>query len=680
MTVSPELLLSLSPAVLRDVLAVFGGDKTTGTTHAAVRELFTKGASKKKLAEALATVRRFSTRAGRAALVEAAVASSDEESAAEFAQMPEADAAPWTLLAIERETKASRRRALRRLFALAGHRVSRDLPARATYELGVEGEGVAGERPSVVARRLESAFGDRRVDTWIAKEEDGSSTLALFLKQPIENSLVYDDASRTKIAARHSVPIAVDLVRVLPGRSRVSITTALPELLGTYARALSLSLRPSFTLRPLQTLSPNDLARLSREARGVTAMDVVGVRHRRPDGTRIEVRGPNALDPRELGARTGYIDRVTIRLTMDAGATVDAFLQLPHRVEISDPAFEEPVRAALTALGLFNPGALPDDARSLAPYLHGDWRWRAVLGDSGFDALVKRGLLVRAEASHVSSHEHRMHGAGYIVRDVPGEPSLKYALAEDRSLGARLVGAKDRAALRLDARALAASMAHDLGAQPAPLRLEVAGVLDLGIVSLASGKLRVVYAMSEPTAGWVESVRRAVGLGTTPVVLVPRGHAGDARGMLEVELDVAEQLGARPLGKVLGRIAEGAGVPHEVEGWRLCDEEIVIDPKGQRLWVTGVAVALSEAPWRFIEYLARHGVGRAALSKDIGAYLSKSDYPDVVARKTRATFERQVRQAFEKAGADDGVVGRILVSEGRLGVRLGVSVRVLGDE
>jgi hypothetical protein len=139
-------------------------------------------------------------------------------------------------------------------------------------------------------------------------------------------------------------------------------------------------------------------------------------------------------------------------------------------------------------------------------------------------------------------------------------------------------------------------------------------VLDLGVVTLASGKLRVVYAMAEPAAGWVEAVRRASGVGVTPVVLVPKGHAGEARGMLEVEIDVPEQLGARNVARVLGRIAEA--LESDVEPFRLYDDEVVIEPATERLWVTGVLVPLSDKLWRYVEYLAR--AGKAVTTKEIG--------------------------------------------------------------
>jgi hypothetical protein len=672
MPLHPELLLSISPALLRDLVAAPTGKKPAGTHGDLARGLFERAPSK-KLGGVLSRIAPFLTPRGRLALHEAAVASSFPAPDALLA-LPHADVAPTLALDLERTTVPSRRRALRRLFALASLRVARDLPERPTYELLAEPTPAPVE-PARVLSLLRRAFGAARlVDAWDARDADGTLRLALFLTQPTETRLTRSAKSKEPLAPRAETSIAVDVVCIAHDGSRVALTLAQPHLLPLYASALSLSLRSSFTLRPLQKVSPTALARAARSTRGLTALDAVGARKRAPDGRRFEARGPECLTDPAFAALAGYIDRVTLRGTTDAAADLDAFLQLPHRVEIPHGAH----RAALTTLGIFSPGSLPDDARSLAPYDgHGDWRWRAVLGDGGFDRLTRAKLLLRTQAKHVSSREHRMHGAGYVVRDVPGEPELQYALAEDRALGARLVTAKDRVAWRLDVAALAAAMMRDLGAQPATSPLSLPGVLDLGVVVLASGKLRIVYAMAEPPAGWVEAVRRAAGVTMTPVVLVPKGHAGEARGMLEVELSVGEQLGAERVGRVLGRIAEALGLEAEVEACRRYDEEVVVDLASQRMWVVGVLVTLSDKSWRLVEYLAKNA-GKTVTTKEIGNYISRSEYPDVSARKARAALEKQMKRVLAASGADISVVERLIVSEGRLGVRFGVGVRVIG--
>ena len=670
---SPELLLSLSPTVLRSLVATFGpvaGVKGNAPPRDVVRAIF-EGRAPAKLARVLAVVVRFATDSGLRAIVEAGKARRDPRATAWTAGPPGDVAAA---LAIESATATgATKRAAARVLALAGMRLERELGERPTYELIATAPVDAGG----AARSIARAFGAEAHETWTHQDaDDGSTRVAVFVRQSATAHLVLDEGA---IVTRTETPVAIDLVRVEAGGLRASLTLSLPERLPRYASALGLSLRPSLTLRPLHDLTRETLARV-KLPRGVQRATVVARRRRRSDGARNEVRAFDALDPAHDGAAapTGYVDRATVRAEIGE-RVVDAFLQLPHRVEISDGAFDAPVREALAAIGLFEPGALPDDARSLAPYVHGDWRWRGVVGDEAFEAMVANGRLVKVIAAHVATLEHRMHGAGYVVRDVPREKGVQYALAEDRSLGARLVGKEERVAWRLDLAKLAARMRAELGAVAVakPGALEIDGVIDLGVVTLASGKLRFVYALSAPAKGCLAAARKACGIGVTLVVLAPRGWKDDASdGVMVIELDVHEQLGARPVGRALGKAAEALGVEGEVEACRLCEEEVVVDANAQRVWVLGVAVSLSAKPYRFIEYLARRA-GHVTTTSEIGAYVSSSGYPDVAARKTKQELEKQVAAALLGAGVDAGIVARLIVVEGRKGYRLGVSARVV---
>ncbi len=132
----------------------------------------------------------------------------------------------------------------------------------------------------------------------------------------------------------------------------------------------------------------------------------------------------------------------------------------------------------------------------------------------------------------------------------------------------------------------------------------------------------------------------------TPVVLGPKGHEGEAKGMLEVGLSVDEQLGARRIGRVLGRIAEALDVGDEVERWRRHDEDIVIDAATESVWVTGVRVPFRGRAYGLVLHLA----------KAAGAV---------------------VATAARRAGIDEETVARMIVVEGRKGYRLGVSARVV---
>ncbi len=668
---SPELLLSLSPPVLRSLLSTFGplpDVRSTAPTRSLARAIFEGRIPPKLLRPLESILGRFGTEPGRRSLIEAAHALRDPRASA-WLDEPAADIA--AKLAIEiATTKGSARRTVERIRDLAALRLERELNERATYEL-LAPTPVDGKR---IAARLARELGDVVVDTWTRDEPGGTLRFAVFVRAPSTSGLVLEG---DEITARTERPVTVDLIRLDPGKMRVSFTLARPELLTAYARALDLPLRPSFTLRVLHDLTREQLAALKLPP-GVTKVTVVAVRWRRPDGTRHEVRGFDALDPAHEGTapRSGYIDRATLRVQFGE-RPIDVFFQLPHRLDISDMAFEGPAREVLAALGILAPGAMPDDARSLAPYEHGDWRWRSVAGDDGFERLLAEKRVVRVLLAHVSTREHRMHGAGYVVRDVPGDKGAQYALGEDRSLGARPVTAKDRIAWRLDLAPLEEGMRGDLGATRVgePNGLKVIGILDLGVVVLASGKIRFFYAMATPSKGWEAALVRACGLGVTPVVLVPDGHAApDA--ILAIGLDLEEQLGLKRIGRVLGKAAEALGVRGEVEPWRLCDEAVVVETKTSRVWVLGVLVGLTEKPYRLLEYLAQRA-GHLTTTKEVGAYVSVSEYPDVVARRTKAELEKQLRAALEAAAVGCEIADRLVVVDGRKGYRLGVGVRVI---
>ena len=667
---SPEILLALSPSVLSLLVSTFGGPALAKATPITIARHLFASPPPPKLLRALLFVARFSTAPGRAALVEAAGAVDDARAKTWLSERPGDVAAG---LAIERATTKGRaRRRADTIANLALLRMERELPERPTYEL-VARAPVAAD--SSVAGVLARSFRERMVDLWSQVDPDGSLRIALFLRLPAIARLALD--RHGKVSARTDENIAVDLLRVSADGTRFAIRAATPELLPRYAEALGLSLRPSFTLKPLHDLVAADLARLTLP-RSVSVVTLVATRRRTPDDVRLETRARDVLATGGLldPARVGYVDRATLRIIL-GDRTADVFLQLPHRIEISDLTCELDVRAVLTALGLFDPGALPDDARSLAPYVHPDWRWRGVAGDAGFLMLVRGKLLLRVEVRHVATEALRMHGTSYVVRAVPGAKNREYALAEDRAYGARLVDPEERVAWRLDLDALASAMRADLGAtrvDPANA-LTIDGVLDLGLVILKSGKLRFVYAMSVPPRDWLETARRACGIGVTLVVIVPRGHAQGLNGVLVLELDLEEQFGVKRIGRVLGKAAEALGVAGEVEIWRTCDEDVVIEAATQRVWIYGVFVPLAEGPYRFLEYLATNpGIAR---TKELGARLSHAaSHPEVVARRAKMKLEEELTRYLTRAHVAFDV-SKLVVTEGKKGYRLGVSARVI---
>jgi hypothetical protein len=499
---------------------------------------------------------------------------------------------------------------------------------------------------------------------------------AVFVVAPRATSLVAGSGAGA-LAVHAARSIVVDLLVVAADGARVRVTTSAPELLPRYSAALGLSARPSFTLRPFHELPPPGLA-YDKLPSGVRAAVVVGRRRRRPNGARTETRSFD-VSKEEGPMGEGYVDRVTLRVDLaDADRPVDAFLELPWRFDISDRAYEAPIRALLHGAGVFAPGMLADDAWTLAPFVHGEWRWVSVLGKEHVDRMRQAGLLVKEKAPHATTEELRMLGSTYVVRDVPGEPGLAYALSEDPSVPARLVREEQRVAYRLVIEKLAEALRSALGSSGGGANVGD-GVLDLGWVAVGAGKMRFFYLVSQPGKGWAAAIARACGLGATPIVLVPRGRREAVKEMAVVELDVTEQLGADSAWQVVARAARALGAEGELEAWRIAEEELVVDKASQRVWFRGVLVTkLSEKSYRFVVFLVENQ-GKVVATKELGALVSMSGYPDVAARRTKREVERQIGESLVAAGrlGEAESVKRIVVVEGKKGYRLGVGARVV---
>ena len=377
------------------------------------------------------------------------------------------------------------------------------------------------------------------------------------------------------------------------------------------------------------------------------------------------------------GLDGGYITRVTLRFDLRGEELpIDAFLQLPHRVDVSDRRFDALIRRALAALGFMDPGTLPDDAWTIAPYAHAEWRWIEVVGEAELRAMVAAKLVAKKRGARVSGAEFRRLGSSYVTFEVPGEPGVRYALSEDRSVPARDVLEGELVVLELDVSALEANMRRELGATKA--ERPVAGVMDIGLVTLGRARLRFFYAMRSGDAGLAARITAACTNGAAAVVLVPAGRSvGD--GLRLVELSVAEQLGAKGIARVLGTVAEALEI-EDVEPWRLTDAEVVIERATQRVWICGVLMtALAERSYRMIESLALRA-GAVVPSKDVAEHIvGKRGKLDGVVKHVRPDLLRRVEKSFVDARKDvpAALIDQLAVMEGKRGYRLGLRARVV---
>jgi hypothetical protein len=612
-----------------------------------------------------------------------------------WGRMPAADLA-LRLVVARRDCDA-----LEAVFERAQHRLARSLPAHVPYELAARTSVAPGAaRADLVARAIEDAA--RREGGWAEAweaDDDGEVAIAVVRAAPCEAyvEVPAEDPSSSPAPPWPSRAVrsalAVDVVRLRPADARLSITTAHPRVVAPYAAAvgeatlgdpLAFVDRAALTLKKLQLAGAAGLAK-TRMPRPITRMEVVALQVDDLRGLRTESRGPRALAAAlALLKKGGYLVRATFRFTIaGAPAPVDAYVELPRRLWVSDPRFEAEVRAALSALGVLSPGAHGDDMTTLAPWVHPEWRWCEILGRKAFDALVRAGVLVRASAKETGgrvAHEATRALAG-SVRAFPlsgaKDRGKHYAVAADPSEPARTVATKDLVMWRVSQPArrarLRAAMRLDAAA---PIALPV-GVGDVGRLRVGAGAVRFVELVRRVSAAEApkvaRAIRRAVGRDLV-AVLVPEGVT--LGGVLaEVPVDSASQLGAGDVSEVVARAARELNIEAELEAPRLGtrDKPIVILQETEEVWLGTVKLTLASR--HFVLFLALAD-GKPRVGAELGKKLSPgaADLVHVV-HKARSEIDARVAQSF----ADEGVelpeewsAGKLIVRSGNRSFRLAV--------
>ena len=716
--VHPEIALALSPERLRALMGPGArGALASKAPLEIARQLFAFALADDLVAR-FRTVERLANGFGPEALVECARIAGlalDPRAIREGAADVAADV---VLASCTKSAGRARGERAARTLARARIRLDRFFLPRSSYELvGVvtapapaapndardHARDHATDDEARLAGRLRDWLGDAYRALFLVEDDRQRLHAAVLYEAPPIALIAWPRDSRGRAGAPHRVahaPLLADIVRIDRAAKRILVTPAREAHLLPLARAFGVALhgdaahyseRPSFSFKTLQAMGAAGFARHPRPL-GVAAWAVIGCQWDSGREERIEVRSDDALSSLEAQTRLdgGYYPRVTLRVECDAPAdaspsargVVDLFVQLPHRITVSDPALEDVARRAASSLGILEPGALPDDLATLAPWVHFEWRWREAFGDAAFAALVKRKILTRARAGKgVASTAHRPLGSSVKLTRVPGE-DLHFATPLDFSVPAFDAREDATEAWRLDEDALARHLRAVMGLRP-PSGTRVEGVMDLGTLVVKSGRARVFYAATRPRKGLVAAMRAACKLGVTPLVCVPRGRRLEGEGLVQVELDLHEQIGvAATTALVTGRIASALGVGDEIDPWRLAepDEALVLDRRTKRAWLTGVLlVHLAEGAYRLLERLAIEGGGAVGV-KELGAYVSgaASDV-DVVVRKARARLPQQVARSFAAAGVvlPEGLVETLAVIDGRGEYRLGVGCKLV---
>ena len=555
-------------------------------------------------------------------------------------------------------------------------------------------DGRAASDPSGCTAILRSRMGATIDDAWHGVDDDGVIHVAILRREGKRTA----GAARTKGPARVvRRDLVADVVRVDVPEARCVARTDNPARARKYASALGLALygddgffhdAPTFTHSPLTRLGSAKLARV--QAPGITRVRAVYVAWDDGKGVTHEAHGSDALLAYEEcgGASGGYI--LATMLRMDAPASprpIDVAIRLPSRVAFREGRHERLARGALRVLGLDAPGTTADDAFTLAPWIHAEWRWRRVLGDAVFERLRAACILVPAKARMVAGRAEEKLGWSYVEFELRSRPGTRYAVARDPSLPSRVVSEDERAMWTLDRAKLADVHASELRVEGAESRdgareAVAESLIDLGLVRGNGVELRFWIALRAPATvaesrAWVDAIQRA-SKGAHPVVLLPEGKTIGAA--VEIGMTSAELLGAEAVApKALARAGEKLGLDGIVAPWRLVakDVRLVCDSKSDRCWLDGVELThLSDAGAKMM--LALSEEARVVPTKEVETAMSPKRTARGAASETAAKIGEWVRRSFVDQGRlppEDA--GRIVVPVGKKGWRVTVKAAVV---
>ena len=364
----PEVLSLLSPATLAALAKVVGpvpGLRANATPAETARALFRHSATFRApihvvsdisemfdlqaAAAVFSILPRFASEAAHDGIVHGARIWNDPR-AETWARLSSTELAAAIAMEVATTMDVDNRRETyertRCILNIARRRVDSEPTERPTYEL------LARTPPKLDPERLERALrrelGDALTDVWSAFDAaDGSLLLALFVERgPIAVPTLTKSG---RVSRRTFRPITVNLIRVHAGGGRVSLTLAEPRMLRTYAKALGLSRKPSFTLDVIHPSSIDAFQARIPEGMQVT-FDLLGFRG--ADESEVEVEGVDAWNGAKNLWAMGTLHRARLRAKDEHGRPFHVLLELPHRVEIPELMTTLHARRLLRALGL----------------------------------------------------------------------------------------------------------------------------------------------------------------------------------------------------------------------------------------------------------------------------------------------------------------------------------------
>jgi hypothetical protein len=548
---------------------------------------------------------------------------------------------------------------------------ARIVPRSFAFELVAKEPRAAGD-PASFERAIAALLGDDLVAVWHAMDPAGSLHVAIVRRGRARAAF---DGPGTSLLRRARRDRSVDLLRIDVAEGRVVVRTDDPSLERAYAGAAGAALfddaaffgdSPSYSLKALVALGSEALA--ARRIAGVLRLRVVDITWDDGAGVTHTAHGSDALAAFEKlgGAGGGYVTGAMFRLDApNVGHPIDVAVRLPDRAHYRTPRHERLARAALDSLGVFAPGSVADDAFTLAPWIHAEWRWRKVLGDDRFERMHAAGVLVSAKTRMVGGPEMGKYGWSYVSFDLRTEPGKKYAVAMDPALRSRDLEPDEQRMWSLDPAAVARALARDLGTEPAEPDPTLADrALDLGVVRGEEISLRVFAVLRSPgpaARGLALAMVRAAGAAHL-VVLLPEGRS--LGGGVEIGLTIAELFGEGAIAaKVLASVEKKKGLKRPIaQPWRLAapDVRFVGEERTGRLWLDRHELVLPDSGMKLLLGAARGG-GSPVPSATLARYMSPNRSDDAVVRQTAPRLGGWIEESFAVQGKKAPPEARALV-------------------
>ncbi len=482
-------------------------------------------------------------------------------------------------------------------------------------------------------------------------------------------------ARASKIAPVSRRPLRSHFVAYAHAHRRLEITTDCLEAATPLARIFGLALggsarhfleQPALDLWKLQELGAASLQ--VPELASKLSVSAIGGTWHSGKSHAITPRGRDlfkALSRYKIRIEGGRLDLVTLRAKVaskdGAPTQCDVALRPPHLCTVSEPELEPLLGDFLDRAKITAPEPRPRDFISMQPWNDSAASWTAAEGEAGFASLVASGILkANPENRAVTSPEHPHAGPTATAYPLRGTKYL--AWSPDATVAPFVVEEKDLVAYALQFDQLARTIASALGLEAPAAKLDEDGVLYCGRGTLGPTHVLVFLATRPVRATTVERLRDAAGHGHA-VLVVPEGRM-QPNGLRQIAMPKL----AGPWPPVLAEIARVLKLESFVDAIALApaDARFVLHRATERVWLDGVACAVTARHFRLLEILIQHE-GHELYTKDLAEHVAQGHAHEDTTRKQIESLVAAIEKSFKAAKRKPPKDLRALIAMPRLG-------------